>query len=71
MPRKTSTMIALILLLAVPAFLNIYTPLYNSNTPYLDGLPYFYWFQILLLLLCIGPYLAFTYIERKSSGQES
>ena len=57
--------VALVLLILVPAFVNFYTPIYNRANPTLAGMPFFYWFQILLLAICVIPYLAFTYIEKK------
>ncbi len=66
--RRSKTI--LVLLLVVPALVNIYTPLYNRASPYLGGLPFFYWFQILLLLLCVIPYLAFSYLQ-KGDAEES
>ncbi len=63
--KDATAKLVLILLLAVPASLAIYTPLYNRITPTLGGVPFFYWFQILLLTLCVIPYVAFTYVEKK------
>jgi hypothetical protein len=50
--------ITLILLVVIPAMLNFYTPLYNSVNPELGGMPFFYWFQIVLLAATSIPYLA-------------
>jgi hypothetical protein len=63
--RITSTTIVLALLIIVPAFINFFTPIYNYSQPALDGMPFFYWFQILLLFLTTIPYLAFSYIEKR------
>ena len=57
--------ISLFLLIFAPAFINFFTPIYNHANPTLGGLPFFYWFPILLLAICVIPYLAFTYIEKK------
>ncbi len=65
MSRITPSTIALALLIIVPAFINFYTPIYNYSKPALDGMPFFYWFQILLLALTTIPYLAFTFIEKR------
>jgi len=58
--------IVLLLLILVPAIVNFATPIYNFVDPTLGGLPFFYWFQILMLALSTLPYLAF-YNDR---GQE-
>jgi hypothetical protein len=63
--------IGLVLLIVVPAFINFYVPIYNFINPELGGLPFFYWFQILLLLLTTLPYLAFSYIENKRKPDAS
>lgn len=60
-----STEIVLALLIIVPSFINFFTPIYDYANPYLDGMPFFYWFQILLLALTTIPYLAFTYIQKR------
>lgn len=65
MTRITSTHIGLALLLIIPGFINFFTPIYNYTNPTLDGMPFFFWFQILLLALTTIPYLAFSYIEKR------
>ena len=57
----------LLLLILVPGVVNFATPIYNFVDPTLGGLPFFYWFQILLLALSTLPYLAFTLIEDRRS----
>jgi len=59
--------IVLLLLILVPAIINFATPIYNFVDPTLGGLPFFYWFQILMLALSTLPYLAFTAIENRRS----
>ncbi|HLW89738.1 MAG TPA: DUF3311 domain-containing protein [Roseiarcus sp.] len=47
------------LLLFAPCVVALMAPLYNSLTPELAGLPFFYWFQLLLILIsAIGIYFA-------------
>ncbi|HKW04414.1 MAG TPA: hypothetical protein VJN71_03855 [Nitrososphaerales archaeon] len=65
MTRITSTHIGLALLLVIPGFINFFTPIYNYANPTLDGMPFFFWFQILLLAFTTIPYLAFSYIEKR------
>jgi hypothetical protein len=36
-------------LLLTPCLLALWTPLYNSTEPYLLGIPFFYWFLLLLV----------------------
>ncbi|MGI0078531.1 MAG: DUF3311 domain-containing protein [Nitrososphaerales archaeon] len=67
MTKITPTGITLALLIIVPSFINFFIPIYNYVNPQLGGMPFFYWFQILLLALTTIPYLAFTYIEKKRS----
>jgi hypothetical protein len=44
------------LFLLIPCALAVWVPLYNFETPALFGIPFFYWFQILVVgvsSLCI------------------
>ncbi len=54
----------LILLLLVPSLLNFLTPLYNFKGPTALGLPFFYWFQIVMLPISAVFYLAFSYLQK-------
>jgi hypothetical protein len=38
-----------LLLLFVPCVIALWVPLYNAETPALFGVPFFYWFQLLLI----------------------
>jgi hypothetical protein len=38
-----------LILLAVPCILALWVPLYNSIPPVLFGLPFFFWFQLVLI----------------------
>ena len=40
-----------LLLLLIPCVVALWTPLYNFEDPALFGLPFFYWFQLLLIPL--------------------
>ncbi len=42
------------LYLAAPAVLALATPLYNRIDPQLFGVPFFYWFQLLLVPVSAG-----------------
>jgi len=65
--RLKTVQLVLLLLILVPAVVNLATPIYNMVDPTLGGLPFFYWFQILMLALSTLPYLAFTAIENRRS----
>jgi Protein of unknown function (DUF3311) len=39
------------LLLLVPCILALWAPLYNSVPPILFGIPFFFWFQLVLILI--------------------
>ena len=39
------------LFLLIPCVLAVCTPLYNVQTPALFGVPFFYWFQMLVVVL--------------------
>ena len=46
-------------LLALPCVIALATPLYNRVDPLLFGMPFFYWFQLLLVpLSALAIYLA-------------
>jgi hypothetical protein len=36
-------------LLLTPCLLALWTPLYNTTEPFLFGIPFFYWFLLLLV----------------------
>jgi Protein of unknown function (DUF3311) len=38
-----------LLLLFIPCLVALWTPLYNTPTPALFGVPFFYWFQLFLI----------------------
>lgn len=67
--NRTAIIVVLALLLVVPGVINLYTPLYNQANPTLAGLPFFYWFQIVLLALTTIPYLVFSYIEHRRNPE--
>ena len=39
------------LLLLIPCVIALWTPLYNSTSPELFGVPFFYWFQLVMILV--------------------
>lgn len=62
--------VVMALLLIVPIIVNFYTPLYNTVNPKLAGLPFFYWFQIVLLFIVVLPYLAYSYLAKRLDEEE-
>jgi hypothetical protein len=71
MRNSKSVKIVLALLLIIPAIINIYTPLYNFVNPTLAGLPFFWWFEMVLLGLTTIPYLVFSYIDERRQAEIS
>ena len=52
------------LLLLVPCVVALWTPLYNFASPELFGLPFFYWFQLLLILVSAVTIYLFDRLHR-------
>jgi hypothetical protein len=40
------------LLFVVQFLVALWPPLYNKAEPYFNGIPFFYWFQLLWVLVC-------------------
>ena len=53
-----------LLLLFVPCVVALWVPLYNVETPALFGLPFFYWFQLLLIPVSAAGIFAADWIGR-------
>jgi Na+/melibiose symporter-like transporter len=49
---STSTMVVAGVLLAIPLAALLAVPLYARRGPELWGFPFFYWYQLLLVLIC-------------------
>jgi hypothetical protein len=56
------------LLLAVPYLAVIWVPLYNSREPEWGGLPFFYWYQLLWILLAAALTLVVYFATQRSDG---
>jgi len=54
-------------LLLIPIVLPLLTFLYNSETPRLFGIPFFYWFQMLLAPLAVMASVSVFYLSRRSN----
>ena len=57
--------IVLALLILIPSLVNLVVPIYNKEMPSMFGIPFFYWFQTVWLVVCSGFYLAFAYLMKK------
>ena len=58
-------------LLLIPIVLPLLTFLYNSETPRLFGIPFFYWFQMLLAPLAVIASVSAFYLARRTKGARS
>ena len=67
---KSARFVILALLILIPAIINLTTPLYNRIEPELFGIPFFYWFQTLWLVVCSGFYLAFAHLINEGKEKE-
>jgi hypothetical protein len=68
---SSGRLLAYFVLLVIPSLIAFSLPLYNMVNPTLDGLPFFYWFQTILLGVTVIPYLVFSWAEnRRMSKQE-
>jgi CBS domain containing-hemolysin-like protein len=57
-------------LLLIPIVLPLLTFLYNSETPELFGVPFFYWFQMLLAPLAVLATVSAFYLARRAKRRE-
>jgi hypothetical protein len=58
-PPRTGRNHLRLLLLLIPCVLALWAPLYNAESPMLFGVPFFYWFQLLLIpVSALGIYAA-------------
>ena len=53
--------VVLALLLLIPVILNLWVTLYNISSPSELGLPFFWWFQIVLLPISAVFYVAYAF----------
>jgi hypothetical protein len=57
-------------LLLIPIVLPLLTFLYNRETPQLFGIPFFYWFQMLLAPLAVLASVSAFYLARRAKRRE-
>ncbi|MGQ0638807.1 MAG: DUF3311 domain-containing protein [Nitrososphaerota archaeon] len=62
MGMQKTRYIILASLIIFPSIVALDVPLYNMTSPDLYGLPFFYWFQTLWLVVCTISYLGFSYL---------
>jgi Protein of unknown function (DUF3311) len=61
----TATMVAVAVLLIIPCLALALVPIYSRETPKLGGWPFFYWYQVMWVLLTpIMTYGAYLLIKR-------
>jgi hypothetical protein len=65
------TGITLAVLILIPSTVNLLVPLYNKEMPDIIGIPFFYWFQTIWLVVCSGFYLAFAFFMNKEEGKKN
>ncbi|MGP0084162.1 MAG: DUF3311 domain-containing protein [Steroidobacteraceae bacterium] len=51
-PRKRGGLSWWYLLFVVQFVVALWPPFYNKEEPHLAGIPFFYWFQLLWVLIC-------------------
>ncbi len=69
---SAGVMIAVAILLAIPILALVIVPLYARSKPELWGFPFFYWYQLLWVLIC-GIFTGSAYLlierDRKRAGR--
>lgn len=59
------TLAAVTVLLAIPILALVIVPIYASKSPQLWGFPFFYWYQLLWVLICgLFTTAAYRLVER-------
>ena len=76
---SAGTMVAVTILLAIPILALVIVPIYARKSPELWGFPFFYWYQLLWVLICgLFTTAAYSLVQRdrkanrdraKSQGQ--
>jgi hypothetical protein len=63
-------MVAVAVLLIIPCLALALVPIYSRETPKLGGWPFFYWYQVMWVLLTpIMTYSAYLLIKRARGGE--
>jgi len=66
---SSGRLFAYFVLLVVPSLIALSLPLYNVVDPTLGGIPFFYWFQTVLLGSTVIPYAIFSWAENKRTSK--
>jgi Protein of unknown function (DUF3311) len=67
---STGATVLVAVLLIIPLAALAAVPIYSRETPELWGFPFFYWYQLLWVLLTpLFTYLAYALIKRSRSGR--
>ena len=61
----------LAILILIPSTVNLLVPLYNKDMPEIFGMPFFYWFQTIWLVICSGFYLTFAHLMKKEEEKNA
>ncbi len=61
----------MVILILFPSIVNLLVPLYNKDMPEIFGIPFFYWFQTIWLIICSGFYLAFALLVKKEEEKKA
>ncbi|HEY1711102.1 MAG TPA: DUF3311 domain-containing protein [Rhizomicrobium sp.] len=68
-PAKRRGLRAVHLLLLLPFLALLWVPFYNRTDPELAGIPFFYWYQMLWILLGALILLPVYLVEERDSGK--
>jgi membrane protein implicated in regulation of membrane protease activity len=69
-PLPVGVAVVALVLLAIPVVLLLIVPLYARSTPELWGFPFFYWFQMLMVIVAsVLTYLAYALVQNARRGK--
>lgn len=60
---------AIHLLLLIPYFAVLWTPLFNRIEPMLWGIPFFYWYQLLWIVLGVAVMIPVYFADERAEGR--
>ncbi|MHA3701885.1 DUF3311 domain-containing protein [Jatrophihabitans sp. YIM 134969] len=69
-PLPVGPALAAVVLLAIPVVVLVIVPLYAREDPRLLGFPFFYWFQLLMVVVAsLLTYAAYVIVQRARRGR--
>jgi membrane protein implicated in regulation of membrane protease activity len=69
-PLPVGPAVAAGILLLIPVVVLLIVPLYAKESPTLLGFPFFYWFQLLMVIVAsVLTYAAYTIVQRARRGR--